>query len=72
MIDGVWGTVFRYLDSLDKIANFALLDDLKAIKVWRQAIMKRASVIGAVPKDYRDRLEKFLLNKRSPVSTLIK
>jgi len=72
MIDGVWGTVFRYLDSFDKIANFALLEDLEAIKIWRQAIKKRPSVIGAAPNDYGDRLEKFLINKKSHISTLVK
>ncbi|MCF6327412.1 MAG: glutathione S-transferase family protein [Devosiaceae bacterium] len=71
MIDGVWGTVFRYLDSFDKIADFALLEDLAAIKIWRQAIMKRPSVIGAAPIDYSNRLEKFLINKKSHISTLI-
>ncbi|VAW19136.1 Glutathione S-transferase [hydrothermal vent metagenome] len=72
MIDGVWGTVFRYLDRFDKIADFALLEDLKAIKIWRQAIKQRPSVIGAVPNDYGDMLEKFLINKKSHISTLVK
>jgi len=72
MIDGVWGTIFRYLDSFDRIADFALLEDLRAIKIWRQAIMKRPSVIGAAPNDYGNRLEKFLIKKKSHISTLIK
>ncbi len=71
MIDGVWGTVFRYLDTFEQIADFALLNDLKAIKIWREEISKRPSVVGAAPKDYGKRLEKFLINKKSHISTLI-
>ncbi|VAW16962.1 hypothetical protein MNBD_ALPHA11-731, partial [hydrothermal vent metagenome] len=39
---------------------------------WRQAIKQRPSVIGAVPNDYGDMLEKFLINKKSHISTLVK
>lgn len=72
MIDGVWGTVFRYLDVFDQIKDFGLLDELEMTQNWRQTVCERSSVINATPDGYADRLEVFLKNRNSFLSTLIK
>lgn len=71
MIDGVWGTVFRYLDVFDRIRDFDLLTELEKVSAWRQAISARPSVINAPPEGYADRLVIFLRNRNSHISTLM-
>ena len=71
MIDGVWGTVFRYLEVFDRIDDFGFLKNLGLAVAWRDAISLRPSVINAVPEGYSDRLQHFLLNKKSHISTLM-
>ncbi len=71
MIDGVWGTVFRYLDAFDQIADFHLLDNLPKIAVWRRIISTRPSVVSAPPEGYPERLMQFLRDRSSHLSTLI-
>ncbi len=71
MIDGVWGTVFRYLDVFEQIDSFALLTGLPNCQRWRQNIALRPSVRAAPPKDYPARLMTFLKNRESHLATLI-
>jgi len=71
MIDGVWGTVFRYVDVFDQIKDFGLLADMKKSAIWREAISNRASVITAPPEGYSERLMQFLINRKSHISKLI-
>lgn len=71
MIDGVWGTIFRYLDTFDRIADFGLLDDLPKTGVWRNAVQARPSVIAAPPEGYPERLLRFLRERQSHLSTMI-
>lgn len=65
MIDGVWGTVFRYLDVFEAVGDVALLDRLDAATRWRRRIALRPSVIEAAPADYFDRLMRFLARRDS-------
>ena len=71
MIDGVWGTVFRYLDSFDRIADFGLLTELPRVAVWRKAVAKRPSVAAAPPEGYPHRLDRFLLARGSHLTSLM-
>lgn len=71
MIDGVWGTIFRYLDSFDRIADIGLLTDLPRINSWRKAVSIRPSVITAPPDGYPERLEQFLKDRQSHISSLM-
>ena len=68
MIDGVWGTVFRYFDVFDEIADFGVMADLPASKAWRAAVSTRPSVIAAPPPGYPTRLEQFLRDRGSILS----
>ncbi len=71
MIDGVWGTVFRYIDVFDRIGDFGLLQDLPATDIWRGTLAQRHSIVHASPEGYQDRLMQFLINRRSHLSGLI-
>lgn len=72
LIDGVWGTVFRYLDVFDKIDDFGIVDGLEKTIAWRELVANRPSIIAAAPTDYNDRLMIFLENKQSFISKIIK
>lgn len=71
MIDGVWGTIFRYLDVVDRIADFGLMADLRNTTVWRDTVSVRPCVAKAPPEGYPERLQHFLRNRKSHLSTLM-
>ena len=71
MIDGVWGTIFRYLDVFDEIADFGFLNGLDKTTLWRDNVSIRPSVISAPPEGYAVRLNLFLKNRNSHLSSLI-
>ncbi len=60
MIDGVWGTIFRYLDVFDRIGDFGLTRDLPKTNAWRARVSNRPSVAQAAPEGYPGRLLQFL------------
>lgn len=60
MIDGVWGTIFRYLDVFDQIGDFGLTRDLPKTNAWRERVSNRPSVAQAAPEGYPSRLLQFL------------
>lgn len=70
MIDGVWGTIFRYFDVFDRIADFEIMTGLETVQEWRRAVSERPSVIGAPPEGYPERLEQFLQGKKSCLGDL--
>jgi len=72
MIDGVAGTIFRYLDTFDRISDFNLMAGLENVSQWRRTVSKRSSVINATSAGYTDRLEQFLKQKGSHLSKLMK
>jgi len=72
IIDGVWGTIFRYLDVFDTIEDFRLHEPNGPVAEWRSAVMARPSVMNAAPGDYSRRLRQFLLARNSHISTLIR
>jgi len=71
MIDGVWATIFRYFDVFDRIADFEIMADLEAVRVWRRTVAQRPSVISAPPAGYDGRLEKFLLARNAHLARLM-
>ena len=70
LIDGVWGTVFRYFDVFDQIADFELTSKSAKIEDWRRRIAKRPSVRDATPEGYPERLMTFLRNRNAHIATL--
>ncbi len=71
MVDGVWGTIFRYIDVFDQFADFGLLDDLPTVQKWRKFIAERPSVINAAADNYTENLTRFLIKRRSHISELV-
>ncbi|MEM1047962.1 MAG: glutathione S-transferase family protein [Pseudomonadota bacterium] len=72
LVDGVWGTVFRYLDVFDTIADFGLLTDAPVASLWREWIRRRPSDREAPSPNYAERLMDFLKDRDSHISTLIR
>lgn len=71
LVDAVFGPVFRYFDSFDRIADFGILTGLPKVTAWRKHLAARPSVAGAVSPDYPDRLRRFLHARGSHLSTLM-
>ena len=71
MIDGVWGTIFRYFDVFDQIDDFGVLTELERVSQWRAAVSIRPSVSTAPPEGYNERLKIFLENRPSYLGRMI-
>jgi glutathione S-transferase len=59
-VDTVFGPIFRYFDTFDKMTDLGLFDDLCKIQAWRSCLSSRPSVRAAVAADYSERLEDFI------------
>lgn len=71
MIDGVWGTIFRYFDVFDSIQDFGVLRELQKVAAWRSKIAARPSVKSAVADDYSEKLLDFLRRRDSYLSSVM-
>jgi glutathione S-transferase len=71
LVDAVFGPVFRYFDTFDRIADFGMLRDKPKLAAWRHALAQRPSVAGAVKADYPERLWAFLQSRDSRLSALM-
>lgn len=72
LVDAVYGPVFRYFDTFDRIGDFGILDGKPLVQAWREALSERRSVTEAVSPDYPLRLQAFLLAKSSYLSEIIR
>jgi glutathione S-transferase len=71
LVDAVFGPVFRYFDVLDRIGDFGILAGKPKVGAWRKALAARPSIRQAVGADYESRLERFLAQRNSHLSTLM-
>lgn len=71
LVDTVYGPIFRYFDSFDRVGDFGILRDKPRLADWRQALAHRNSVKAAVTDDYPALLDAFLLKRRSHLSVLM-
>jgi glutathione S-transferase len=72
LVDAVYGPVFRYFDTFDRIGDFGILDGKPLVQAWREALSERRSVTEAVSPDYPRRLQDFLRAKGSYLSGIIR
>ncbi|UVK36335.1 glutathione S-transferase family protein [Mesorhizobium sp. AR10] len=72
LVDAVYGPIFRYLDTFDRIGEFGMLSEKPLVQAWRKALSERQSVKDAVTSDYPLRLHAFLQAKSSYLSELIR
>ncbi|MEO8242441.1 MAG: glutathione S-transferase family protein [bacterium] len=71
LVDVVFGPVFRYCDTFDRIADFGIFAGLPRVQMWRGALARRPSIASAVTADYPDLLERFIQRKGSRLSALL-
>ena len=71
LVDAVFGPVFRYFDTFDRIADFGMLSGKPKLAAWRQALAERPSIVRAVKADYPERLWAFLESRKSQLSALM-
>ena len=71
LVDAVFGPVFRYFDTFERIADFGMLADKPKLAAWRHALAQRPSIARAVKADYPERLWSFLQSRGSRLSALI-
>lgn len=71
LVDAVFGPVFRYFDTFERIADFGILTGKNKMHSWRMALAERPSVKGAVSENYPDLLWTFLLNRSSHLSGIM-
>lgn len=72
LVDAVYGPIFRYFDTFDRIGDFGMLDGKPLVQAWRAALSRRQSVKEAVGADYPRRLHAFLRAKGSYLSGIIR
>ncbi|WP_181178538.1 glutathione S-transferase family protein [Mesorhizobium sp. B4-1-3] len=72
LVDAVYGPVFRYIDTFDRIGDFGILDGKPLAQAWRAALSRRQSVKKAVGADYPQRLHAFLRARGSYLSGIIR
>ena len=65
VVDAVFGPVFRYFDTFDRIRDFGAFAGTAKVRAWRQALAARPSVRNAVTIDYPERLALFLKGRNS-------
>lgn len=72
LVDAVFGPVFRYFDTLDRIADFGILAGLPKVAQWRRLLTDRPSVANAVTIVYPELLEDFIARRNSQLSILLR
>ncbi|QAX28312.1 glutathione S-transferase family protein [Leisingera sp. NJS204] len=70
LVDGVWGTIFRYFETFEAIGDFGLMPEAAHMAAWRAAVMARPSVQEAPPQGYPARLMEFLCARQSHLGGL--
>ena len=71
MVDAAFGPVLRYFDVFEQIEDFGFFIHTPRVRAWRLALAARASVKGAVSRDYPALLRAFLLARNSALSSYI-
>jgi glutathione S-transferase len=68
MVDAVFGPVFRYFDTFERIHDFGFFVATPRVRAWRSALAKRESVRQAVGTDYGTRLSTFIAARGSALA----
>ena len=71
LVDAVFGPVFRYFDTFERIGDFGFFAATPKLSAWRSRLAQRASVRDAVAPDYDTRLMAFLRRRRSALSARV-
>lgn len=68
IVDATFGPIFRYFDTFDGIEDFGVFEKTPKVRAWRVALEGRESVRLAVKADYSQRLQTFLIARKSALS----
>jgi glutathione S-transferase len=68
VVDAVFGPVFRYFDTLERLGGFGFFDAAPKVRAWRAALAQRPSVQHAAGADYAARLYAFIVARGSALS----
>lgn len=60
LVDALFAPVLRYWEVFDLLAESRLPPQLARLHAWRQALLRRPSVVAAVAPDYPQRLRDFI------------
>ena len=71
LVDAVFGPVFRYFDTFDKIGDFGVLTGKVKVQSWRLALSSRPSIRNAVATEYPEQLWTFLHNRKSHLTSIM-
>ena len=71
LVDAMYGPVFRYWDTFDKIEDFAFFNSTPKIRAYRAAFVGRPSYENSVPPDFSDRFLGYLRRQGSELARMI-
>ena len=71
IIDGVYGPIFRYFDTIEQIIDADFFDQVHKVNVWRSALANRPSIINAVSANYSENLKGFLKARNGYLASLM-
>ncbi|GLQ17656.1 glutathione S-transferase family protein [Maritalea porphyrae] len=71
LVDGVWGTVFRYISVFETLGDFDFYQGSEKLRTWHNKVLSRQSVIDAAPADYADQLLAFTKKKDGYLASFI-
>jgi len=63
LVDAVYGPIFRYFDTFDRISDFGILDKKPKTAAWRAKLGSHPAVREAVGADYDRALTEFVLGR---------
>ena len=72
IVDAVFGPVFRYFDTFERISDFGFFAATPRVRAWRRALSLRSSVRRAVGADYDARLLEFIESRGSALSRRVR
>jgi len=71
LVDAVYGPIFRYFVVFEQYQNFGFFENTPKVLRWREALLRRQSVIEAVLPSYPQLLHEFLLKRESYLTQII-
>ncbi|XGV95133.1 MAG: glutathione S-transferase family protein [Leptolyngbya sp. BL-A-14] len=71
LVDAVYGPIFRYFEVFEQYQDFGFMAATPKVRQWREALLKRQSVIEAVLPTYPQLLHEFLLKRHSHLTQII-
>ncbi|MGJ8527877.1 glutathione S-transferase family protein [Maritalea sp.] len=71
LVDGVWGTVFRYIQTIETLGDFDFYQTSEKLRTWHNKVLARQSVVDAAPTDYSDQLLSFIKKKQGHLASFV-